>query len=213
MLQYLQVAVLALCPTTLALIKPILESVDPQVASFHIETSAQALMSKLAQADVVLISIDMYEPEQIAQLRCVAEKRPRIPILINSRDVPYTTLVLTMEFGLHGYISTAISPEDLILGLWVTHRQGVYCCPASRMILSRHYALGNLGLSERDTQLLKLIAAGENNQEIATVMGISPKTVDQTIKRLREKINAPNRTALATWWLRMVYYSDYVTRK
>ena len=64
-----------------------------------------------------------------------------------------------------------------------------------------------LGLSERESQALDLIAEGQSNKEIARSLNISPETVKWHLKNIYGKLNVSNRTqAMSRWrglrWLR-----------
>ena len=51
-----------------------------------------------------------------------------------------------------------------------------------------------LGISDREVEVLRLLAAGQSNKEIARVLGISPNTVKTHVTRLYEKLEAKRRT-------------------
>ena len=56
-------------------------------------------------------------------------------------------------------------------------------------------------LSERELQVIDLVAAGQTNQEIAAVLEISKRTVDNHISNILNKTNTDNRVALVRWAL------------
>ena len=56
-------------------------------------------------------------------------------------------------------------------------------------------------LTERETQILKLVAAGQANKEIAHVLRISPHTVERHIANVYGKISAKNRAEATAWAL------------
>lgn len=58
-------------------------------------------------------------------------------------------------------------------------------------------------LSEREIQVLELVAAGLTNQDIADQLEISKRTVDNHISNILDKTKMPNRVALVRWALQM----------
>jgi DNA-binding CsgD family transcriptional regulator len=56
-------------------------------------------------------------------------------------------------------------------------------------------AVASLGLTPREVEVLKLLAAGQANKEIARAMGVSPNTVKTHLARLYEKLGVTSRTA------------------
>jgi len=56
-------------------------------------------------------------------------------------------------------------------------------------------ALESLGITEREADVLQLLAAGRSNKEIAKELGVSPNTVKTHVARLYEKLGAGRRTA------------------
>jgi DNA-binding CsgD family transcriptional regulator len=59
-----------------------------------------------------------------------------------------------------------------------------------------------LTLTQREDQVLALIAAGHTNDQAARKLGISPRTVRKHLEAVFTKANVPSRTAAVAWWLR-----------
>jgi non-specific serine/threonine protein kinase len=57
-------------------------------------------------------------------------------------------------------------------------------------------------LSRREMQVVQLVAEGLSDRQIASRLGISPRTVDNHLRHIFEKVGVSSRTALATWALR-----------
>ena len=64
-------------------------------------------------------------------------------------------------------------------------------------------ALRGLGLSAREAEVLAWVALGKTNGEIAIIIGVSVRTVDKHVERVRDKLSVETRTAAAaralTW--------------
>lgn len=79
-----------------------------------------------------------------------------------------------------------------LFGLWLGHRLTRRSAPQS---FSRNVqALEYLGVSEREYQVLELLAEGHSNQEIAARLFVSPNTIKTHLARLYEKLDVTRRT-------------------
>jgi DNA-binding CsgD family transcriptional regulator len=56
-------------------------------------------------------------------------------------------------------------------------------------------------LSIREAEVLEWVAEGKRNREIATILGLSPRTVEKHVQNIMEKIGVETRTAAGKWWL------------
>lgn len=78
------------------------------------------------------------------------------------------------------------------LGVWL----GAHLTPAPRSadFEKNHKALAALGVTEREYEVLELVAAGRSNKEIARALAVSPNTVKTHLARLYQKLEASRRT-------------------
>src|SRR5688572_25732780 len=85
-----------------------------------------------------------------------------------------------------------IAVAFLSLGLWAGARLFRRTPPGE--FVGNPQAQQTLGISERELQVLELLAAGHSNKEIARRLGVSPNTVKTHVARLFEKLGAKRRT-------------------
>jgi DNA-binding CsgD family transcriptional regulator len=83
----------------------------------------------------------------------------------------------------------------LALGVWVGAKLFRRQAPGERVFEPNMRARESLGITEREADVLKLVAAGRTNKEIAIQLGVSPNTVKTHVTRLYEKLGAGRRTA------------------
>lgn len=81
----------------------------------------------------------------------------------------------------------------LALGVWVGTRL-MPRRPASEGFVSNEQVRGALGISDREFQVLELLAAGQSNKEIAGALSVSPNTVKTHIAKLYGKLEVRRRT-------------------
>ena len=85
-----------------------------------------------------------------------------------------------------------IAAGFLGLGVWVGAR--IFRRPTAGPFEPNVRAQASLGITEREFEVLKLLAAGRSNKEIASGLAVSPNTVKTHIARLFEKLEAVRRT-------------------
>jgi DNA-binding CsgD family transcriptional regulator len=102
----------------------------------------------------------------------------------------YRYLVRAYPFQVYAVV---IGVGFLVLGIWVGARLFRRETPPAAQINTA--ALDSLGISEREREVLDLLAAGRSNKEIATQLAVSPNTVKTHVSRLFEKLGVRRRTA------------------
>ena len=112
-------------------------------------------------------------------------------------------LVRAFEAGAMGYLTKRSAPEQLVSAIGKIHGGSRYLTPAAAEILALRLARGNKGgspldlLSTRELQVLRRLASGATNREIADAYGISIKTVDTYRFRILKKLNLRNNAELS----------------
>lgn len=94
-------------------------------------------------------------------------------------------------FSTELYIA-AIAVAFTVLGVWVGHRLTSRSKPAE--FKKNEQALAYLGISDREYQVLELLAQGHSNKEIAADLFVSPNTVKTHLAHLYEKLEVSRRT-------------------
>lgn len=124
-------------------------------------------------------------------------------------------LLYTMQVGASGYLLKSSSEEELIESIRSVHEGGVYVCKEMvpylvQGFVNRHKEEkeGYLKLSERETQVLTLIAKGYGNKEIGEMLFISVKTVESYKSKIMNKLDLKSRPELVEYALkkRLIQY-------
>lgn len=149
--------------------------------------------------DVVLMDMVMPEmtgPEAIAEIVAAA---PTARILVLTSFGEEGMVTDAIEAGALGYLLKDASPDDLIHAIHSVHR--------GHMVVPKDLALGLLStpaekvqrddLTERERAVLRLLAAGLTNREIAKDLHIGTTTVRSHVSRILAKLDAANRTQAA----------------
>lgn len=164
------------------------------------------------QPDVVLLDINMPNMsglEALAELRKVAPQS-RILVLTMHDDQTYLRQVLAQ--GGAGYVLKQAADSELLTAIRTVYHGGAFLHPAhAQALLSTttspaepQTATDNdlAHLSERELEVLKLIALGHSNKEIAEMLYLSVKTVETYKTRIMEKLELTSRAALVRFALK-----------
>ena len=166
--------------------------------------------------DIVLLDISMPPGESgivIAGKLHSDYPDTRIIMLTMHADKEY--LLYTMQVGASGYLLKSSSEEELIEAIRSVHEGGVYVCKEMvpylvQGFVNRHKEEkeGYLKLSERETQVLTLIAKGYGNKEIGEMLFISVKTVESYKSKIMNKLDLKSRPELVEYALkkRLIQY-------
>jgi two-component system response regulator NreC len=172
------------------------------------EASSAAEGVRLAgelRPDVVLLDIGLPGCSGIDAIGPLLEASPKSKILILSTHDNQAYLRLAIAAGASGYVTKQGSPSELTgaIRTVVSGRSYVNVSLAGKAALktfaeARCIPSGSPldALSGREKQVLALVAAGNTNQEAATELGLSVKTVETYRLRLVEKLGLSNKTEL-----------------
>lgn len=156
-----------------------------------------------ASPDVVIVDIsmpDMDGLEVISQLRCLY---PKLPIIVLTMYEEEQYVVHAIEAGAMGYLTKRSAPEQLVKAIRRVHAGYRYLTDEASELLALRVARGagktsllDL-LSTRELQVLRRLALGHTNREIAESYHISIKTVDTYRSRLLKKLDLRNNAELS----------------
>jgi len=162
------------------------------------------------QPDVVVMDVSMPELNGIQATERLkhASQRIRVLILTAHDDTGYLRQLL--EAGAAGYVLKRVAADELINAIRVVAAGGVYLDPTLAGKVVRGY-LGKQklrgapqcnNLSERETEVLRLVAWGYTNKEIASYLSLSVKTVETHKGNLMEKLDLKSRVEIVRYALR-----------
>jgi two-component system, NarL family, invasion response regulator UvrY len=158
-------------------------------------SSGEEAMSAVFDAQVNLIVLDLNLPGLggLELLRRLVRAVPKVPVLIFSQHAEAIYATKALEAGAQGYVSKNALPEefldavDAVLGGSVAVEKSIQRDMAIRDVVEDAYLKP---LTERDIEILRLLAAGNSLSEIAAKLGIAYKTVANTLSRIKEKLGA-----------------------
>ncbi len=145
--------------------------------------------------DIVILDLGLPGPGGLALLPGFARAGLRVLVVSMHAEPLYATR--SLEAGALGYVSKNIAPDTLLVAVRAVADGRRYIEPAiaQEMALQRIDAGDRLHqLTQRDLEIMRLMAAGRSLSEIAAVFGISYKTVANNVSLMRTKLGV-SRTA------------------
>jgi RNA polymerase sigma factor (sigma-70 family) len=149
---------------------------------------------EMAQADVpdlVLLDLNLPALGGLELLRRLVRAAPAMPVLVFSQHSEAIYAAKAMEAGARGFVSKNAAPEELLEAVEAILAGGT----AIEKDIQREMAIRDMmedaylkPLSERDLEILRLLAAGNTLSEIAEKLGVAYKTVANTLSRIKEKL-------------------------
>ncbi|MBI5419561.1 MAG: response regulator transcription factor [Deltaproteobacteria bacterium] len=158
--------------------------------------------------DVAVVDISMPGLDGLEVVRQILATHPNMPILILTMHEEEQYVVRAIGAGAKGYITKRSAAEQLLQAIRKVHAGGRYLSEsASDALAARMAKGGDTGslmdtLSDREIQVLRALALGRSNREIAEAYSISIKTVDTYRFRLLRKLDLRNNAELTRFAIR-----------
>lgn len=156
---------------------------------------AEALeLLEAADVDVVIMDMVMPRLNGLEATREIRRRWPRVKILILSMydDDAYVQQVI--QAGASGYVLKRVATEDLVQAIREVHRGESFLYPPIAAKLINDY--------RREKEVLRLIAEGNTNQDIADILGLSRKTVESHRGNIMRKLQLRDVTDLVKYAIR-----------
>ncbi|MFJ2198749.1 response regulator [Streptomyces violaceusniger] len=156
--------------------------------------------------DVVLMDVKMPGLDGIEALRTLRGLDNPARVLIVTSFTEKRTVVPALRAGAAGYVYKDVDPEALARAIRSVHSGHVLLQPEVALALLSPEEGGGQGrggsLTEREREVLALIADGRSNREIARALVLSEKTVKTHVSNILMKLDLADRTQAALWAVR-----------
>ena len=175
-----------------------LEEINPDIVLMQAPSFSQSLkiIEKEPDLDMMIVDLDMPDmhwEESIEQLR---QKSKNINIVVISASEDMRQIRKILQSGIKGYIPKRLESQTMHNALKLIVEGGIYIPPA---LVENNSEFSNNNrrsktLTNRQSQVLDLIAEGKSNKQIAYEMGVSEATVKLHINALLRSLKVNNRT-------------------
>jgi DNA-binding NarL/FixJ family response regulator len=168
-------------------------------------------MVRKLMPDVMLIDIAMPNMNGLEATRHIRKEFPRVKVLVLTQYDDKEHVFWAIESGASGFINKTAASSELVSGIRSVYRGDSFLSPSAARILVEDYQQEASirkeqdpykQLTDREREILKLLAEGYNTREIANMLVISNKTVEGHKTNLMSKLDIHNRTNLVKYALR-----------
>jgi two-component system, NarL family, response regulator NreC len=175
-------------------------------------TAAEALtLAHELKPDVVLMDIGLPDKSGIEATRDIKAQIPKVAIVALTIHEDEEYFFKMLEAGASGYVPKRAAPEELQTAIRAAANGEVYLYPSMAKLLVKDYLASeptdtkktdSHDLTNREQEVLTHLAEGENNNEIAKALVISPKTVARHRENIMRKLNLHSRADLVRYAIR-----------
>jgi DNA-binding NarL/FixJ family response regulator len=158
------------------------------------ESDASAAVRHIRDHDcaAAVLDIDMPSESGLEVLPKMLELRPRLPVVMLTFHAEEQYAVRAVQLGARGYLTKSAAGDELVTALRTVIRGGLFVSSEVVSLLARggatREAPAHERLSDRERQVLRLIAQGLSNGEISDALSLSPKTVSTYKTRVLAKL-------------------------
>ena len=168
-------------------------------------------MAKKLMPDVVLMDIAMPNMDGLEATRRIRKEFPKVKVLVLTQYDDKEYVFPVIEAGASGFLSKTAASSELVSGIRSVYRGDSFLSPSAARILVEDYQQEASirkeqdpykQLTDREREILKLLAEGYTTRKIADMLVISVKTVEGHKTNLMSKLDIHNRTDLVKYALR-----------
>jgi NarL family two-component system response regulator LiaR len=182
-------------------------SLDPDLEVVgEAENGAQAVeLARTLQPDVVLMDILMPVMDGIAATRAIRAELPNVEVLAVTSVLEDATVLNAVRAGAIGYLLKDTQADELCRAIKAAAAGQVQLAPQAAMRLLQEVRAPEQPelLTERETHVLRLLARGLANKEIAQELSIGEKTVKTHVSHVLAKLGVQSRTQAALYAARI----------
>jgi DNA-binding NarL/FixJ family response regulator len=174
-------------------------------------TEAVALVEQL-KPDVLVSDLSMGETHGVDSTRAIQERGLPTRVLILTMHAEEEQLVSLLEAGAAGYLVKSAADKELVAAVRAVARGDMYLRPVAARVLAKGITQKDplqaereqyAKLTDRERDVLRLVAEGYSAPEIGEQLFISPKTVDTYKQRINEKLGFTHRADFVKFALRL----------
>jgi two-component system, NarL family, response regulator LiaR len=184
-------------------IQPNLELAGEAVDGVEAVEKARSL-----QPDVILLDMVMPRKDGVQAIGEIKQENPQARILVLTSFSESEKALPAIKAGALGYLLKDSAPEELLQAISNVYHGQISLHPAiARLLVQELSQPSDLPpaeepLTEREVEVLQLIAQGLSNQEIADVLVVGERTVSTHVSNILDKLHLANRTQAALYALR-----------
>jgi DNA-binding NarL/FixJ family response regulator len=172
---------------------------DMQVAAVARSGEEAVALAPAVRPDVVLMDLSMPGVGGIVATQCITASTPDTRVVMLSSYSDREGILDALDAGAIGYLLKDGEPEELISGIRTAHRGESPLAPKAAAAVLTRARKPEVELTDRETEVLRLIGAGLPNRRIASQLGIAEQTVKTHVGNIFHRLGVTDRTAAALW--------------
>ena len=180
----------------------LLKELDPAVQVLHAANLGEALAALGGCTDIDLILLDLILPgaHGFQALEAIRERHPGVPLVMLSSQEDQVTVLRSIQLGAMGFVPKSASSQQMFDALRTVLAHGIYVPPLSlagialAVPVQPRTSPAELGLTQRQTQVLRLILEGKPMKLIARELGLSPNTAKTHVSAVLRALCVTTRT-------------------
>ncbi len=160
------------------------------------------------QPDIVIVDFDLPATNGLDCARQILEVSPSTRIIVLSKHTEVFRVREMLELGIRGYVLKTRTADELLRSIEEVASGRTYFSPeishvVAELVLEPYGRTARVGeLTDRERQVVTLIAEGNSTKEVAARLGISVKTADCHRTRIMDKLNLHQTAYLVRYAIR-----------
>lgn len=157
--------------------------------------SGEAVIAAIKEHEPTVVIVDVRLPgiDGISAVKRIADEAPHVNTVVFSAYGDKRLLSDAIAAGARGYVLKGSPPEDLIRAIRTVEGGKAFVDPSLSPALLMTQEVADTPLSEREREILQLLAEGLHTEEVAGRIGLSAETVKSDTKRAITKLEADGR--------------------
>lgn len=160
-------------------------------------------LARSTRPDVILMDLSMPGLDGVGATEQITGELPSCSVVVLTSFSDRQRILDALDAGAVGYLLKHAGPDELLDAIRAAHEGGSPFDPkAARVLLDRRREQGPEGgakLSEREVEVLRLVAEGLPNKHIARRLGIAERTVKAHLTNIFGRLGVTDRTQAALW--------------
>lgn len=165
-----------------------------------------AAKAKKIKTDVVLLDLGLPDVKGVEAINVIRQVRPEAQILVLTMHLSGGLASQVLAHGARGLVLKSDATSDLIRAVEAIERGKSFVSPSAMELIVKDLAESakppSHNLTPRERQILKLLAAGKANKEVAALLGLSIKTVEAHRANLMRKLDLRSLSELIHFAIR-----------